>query len=91
MTGATGSLAVDSGTLTANLVTGLGTFEGSLAVADYARQVIADLPNYSGTLTFAEGAIVVDLTTPTGEIARTIDYAQSLSTIAALVSGLNLG
>ena len=90
LTGVTGTLSVETGTLNADLVSPLGNFAGSLPAGQFFTDFIATLPTYDGTLTFADGTITANLTTPYGPVNETYDYGQYLDGLASLIDGLDL-
>ncbi|WP_416670578.1 hypothetical protein [Egbenema bharatensis] len=81
----TGSFTLEGGTLVGEvseadeLLFG-GTFQVTQLVND---ALTAYLPQISGTIPFADGAFLVDLSTPFGDVSGTIDFGQG-----ALVSDL---
>ncbi|NJP12281.1 MAG: hypothetical protein HC866_24760 [Leptolyngbyaceae cyanobacterium RU_5_1] len=84
LTGVTGTLGVGGGQLTSNLVTSVGSFQGTIDVNQIVNNLIPTFPLYNGTLIFSGGQIIADLTTPYGDLDGAFNYGQYLDDIALL-------
>jgi hypothetical protein len=86
LTGVTGTLGISNGSLTADLTTSLGSFQGSLNVSEIVNGLIPTLPQYNGTLALSSGVITANLTTPYGPLVGNFDYGQYLDNIAGILA-----
>jgi hypothetical protein len=86
LTGVTGTLGIGNGSLTADLTTSQGSFQGSLNVSEIVNSLIPTLPQYNGTLTLSAGTIAANLSTPYGPLIGNFNYGQYLDEIAAIAA-----
>lgn len=86
LTGVTGTLGIGNGSLTANLTTSAGSFQGTLNVSEIVNSLIPTLPQYNGTITLSSGTIAANLTTPYGPFVGNFNYGQYLNGIAAIAA-----
>jgi hypothetical protein len=79
LTAATGTLTIADGKLGADVTSSLGSFKGTIDVAQLLNTYGPALAQAEGTLTFNGGVLVSTLTTPQGSLAGTFNYGRLLS------------